>query len=103
MIDWSAVAVRAAARNTHDTVEAANTNAGPERGTATALSDRPASWPSATVQVNRVPDPCPQPQAANQGAAAAPVPSFFLLFEDHGLDGLIPDDWDEATRLWLGR
>ena len=35
-----------------------------------------------------------------------PLPArsgFFQVFEDHGLDGLIPEDWEEATRLWLAQ
>ncbi|MBF0561009.1 MAG: hypothetical protein HQL37_03115 [Alphaproteobacteria bacterium] len=34
--------------------------------------------------------------------ATRPVPGFFQVFEDHGLDGLIDADQDEAVRIWLG-
>ena len=30
-----------------------------------------------------------------------PAPSFFQVFEDHELDGLVQTDWDAAVRLWL--
>ncbi|MBF0561962.1 MAG: hypothetical protein HQL37_08040 [Alphaproteobacteria bacterium] len=106
MIDWASVAMAAASNLTSKAAGAAgaaNTNAAP---TTTVVPPKPA--------VPTPVRPAPPPPAAvprcrvvavhtHPASITHPVPSFFQVFEDHGLDGLIPEDCDEAVRLWLGR
>ncbi|MBF0561014.1 MAG: hypothetical protein HQL37_03140 [Alphaproteobacteria bacterium] len=41
-------------------------------------------------------------QCGKSAATAQPEPAFFQVFEAHGLDGLNPEDWNDATRPWAG-
>ena len=60
--------------------------------TETEPDDRAGLLNTATATVVTLPVPRPPAQ---------PVQGFFRVFEDHGLDGLVQNDWDAAVRLWV--
>ena len=63
------------------------------------LGSPPAEPENATPVVTRPPTnvvALPAPPLSPR-----PAPSFFRVFEYHGLDGLVQADWDAAVRLWM--
>lgn len=67
-----------------------------------ALRDRPAATEAKPDDRSYFPNPTTATVVALPvpRPTAQPVRSFFQVFEDHGLDGLIDADHEEAARLW---
>ena len=67
-----------------------------------ALRDRPATTETKPDDQTGFPNPTTATVVALPvpRPTAHPVRSFFQVLEDHGLDGLIDADHEEAARLW---